>query len=67
MVTMFRVEPEDDGSRVTIATDWTPAGGFSGLMERLFAPGMLRKVYVEELGLLATYAPDVAASERAAA
>ena len=62
MVTEFRVEPEDAGSRVSIATQWTPAGGIGGLLERFFAPGMLRKVYVEELELLAAYAPSVAGS-----
>jgi hypothetical protein len=62
MVTEFRVEPEDAGSRVSIATQWTPAGGFGGLMERFLAPAMLRKVYVQELELLAAYAPSVAGS-----
>ncbi|HEY6571473.1 MAG TPA: SRPBCC family protein [Candidatus Limnocylindrales bacterium] len=59
MVTEFRVAPEGDGSRVTISTRWTPAGGLSGALERLFAPSMLRKVYVEELALLAGYAPTL--------
>jgi hypothetical protein len=62
MVTEFRVVPEGDGSRVTISTRWTPAGGLSGALERMFAPSMLRKVYVEELALLADYAPTVAAA-----
>ena len=37
-------------------------GGVNGLLERLFAPSMLRKVYVEELALVADYAPSVAAA-----
>ena len=62
MVTEFRVEPEDAGSRVSIATRGRRASGFGGLLERFFAPGMLRKVYVQELELLAAYAPSVAGS-----
>lgn len=62
MVTEFRVVPEDEGSRLSISTVWTPMGGINGLFERVFAPSMLRKVYLEELELLAAYAPSVAGS-----
>jgi hypothetical protein len=61
MVTEFRVVREDDGSRLSISTVWTPVGGLNGVLERLFAPAMLRKVYVEQLALVADYAPSVAA------
>lgn len=55
MVTTFTVDPDGAGSRVTIETRWrTP--GLKGLVERLVAPSMLRRVYVEELELLARYA-----------
>jgi uncharacterized protein YndB with AHSA1/START domain len=55
MRTTFTIAPHDDGgkSHVTIKSEWTPGGGFMGLMERLFSPGMLRRVYTEELDLLA--------------
>jgi hypothetical protein len=60
MVTFFRVTPERDGSHVEIATTWTAGAGINGLLERLFAPGMLTKVYREEVGLLQGYAAKVA-------
>ena len=62
MVTLFRVQDEGEGSHLTISTEWTPAGGLSGRLERRFAPGMLHKVYVEELGLIADYAGTLARS-----
>jgi len=47
--TTFTVEAMDhDTSRVTIHTTWTRRG-LRGLIERMVAPAMLRKVYVEEL------------------
>ena len=61
MVTEFRVVPEDAGSRLSISTVWTPLGGINGLLERVFAPSMLRKVYLEELALIADYAPTLSA------
>ena len=60
MVTTFHVVAEDAGSRLSIATVWTPMGGVNGLLERMFAPSMLRKVYLQELELVAAYAPSVA-------
>ena len=60
MVTVFRVQAEGDGAHVTISTEWTPQGGISGRLERLFAPSMLRSVYAEELDLLAGYAGTLA-------
>jgi polyketide cyclase/dehydrase/lipid transport protein len=62
MVTLFRIQDEGEGSHVTISTEWTPAGGLSGRLERRFAPGALHKVYVEELGLIADYATALASS-----
>jgi hypothetical protein len=61
MVTEFRVVPEGDGSRVVISTVWRPMGGVNGVLERIFAPSMLRRIYADELERLATYAPAVAA------
>ena len=54
-VTTFTVAPVDgSGARasVTIATEWT-ARGPAALMERLLAPPLLRRIYVEELRNLA--------------
>lgn len=53
LVTTFLVEPlEGNRCRVTIRTDYTRAG-LQGLVERLLAPPLLRKVYAAELELLA--------------
>jgi uncharacterized protein YndB with AHSA1/START domain len=49
LVSTFTVEPEGDRSRVRIATTWRGAGGVGGIFERLFAPRVLRGIYVEEL------------------
>ncbi|HXI16974.1 MAG TPA: SRPBCC family protein [Chloroflexota bacterium] len=47
--TTFSVEPEGD-QRARVRFDTVmEAGGLSGLMIRLFAPGMLRPVYADEL------------------
>lgn len=56
MTTTFRFLPGGDLTTVRIETTWTPRGGFGGLLERLFAPRMLSKVYADELDLLDTYA-----------
>ncbi len=58
MLTTFTVDPEQGGgSRVRIETCWY-AYGVRGLVERLVAPGMLRRVYRDELDLLDRYATD---------
>lgn len=59
IVTTFTVEPEADGSRVTIASDWQ-SGGVRGLVERLLAPRMLRRLYIDELDRLEAYAREQA-------
>ena len=56
-VTTFTVDPEDDGTRVTITTEYEQPGP-RGAIERLLVPPMLRKVYVEELRLLAQVAAE---------
>lgn len=58
LVTTFTVTPEGTGCRVRIETRWQGAGGFGGFMERLFAPGMLRGLYSDELGRLDRYMRD---------
>jgi hypothetical protein len=60
MVTTWTITPDGAGCRVRIATDWTSQGGFQGLIERLFAPGVMRKVYKDELARLDRYACEQA-------
>ena len=60
MLTTFLVDPQPDGgSLVRIETRWY-TDGIRGLVERIIAPGMLRKVYREELQLLDRYAAGAA-------
>jgi hypothetical protein len=54
--------PEGTGTRATISTTWTPQPGLRGVLERLFTPTLLRRIYVQELALLADHAPSLAAS-----
>ena len=57
LATTFTVTPLDGGkSKVRISTEWTASGGVQGLVERLFAPRMLRPVYEKELRQLADFA-----------
>ena len=57
VVTTFMVQPRDaDGARVEIATDLPTHDGLLGMLERIFATRFLRRVYREELDLLAKYA-----------
>lgn len=60
MLTTFTVDPEPGGgSRVRIETRWY-TDGLQGLVERIVAPGMLRRVYRDELELLERYATGLA-------
>ena len=56
MTTTFRFLPGGDLTTVRIETTWTPRAGVRGLLERLFAPRMLTRVYEDELGRLDEYA-----------
>jgi len=56
MTTTFRFLPGGDFTTVKIETTWTPRSGVRGMLERLFAPRMLTRVYEEELGRLDAYA-----------
>jgi hypothetical protein len=50
MVTMWTVQPVDDGtSTVAVRTVWNGAGGIGGFFERTFAPKGLRRVYLSML------------------
>jgi len=62
VLTTFTVDPEPGGGcLVRIETRWY-AYGIHGLVERLAAPGMLRRVYRDELELLDRYAAGMAAT-----
>jgi len=54
LVTSFTIDALTDKTcRVTLATIWNPQTGVSGAMERCIMPGVLRRVFRKELGLLA--------------
>jgi Polyketide cyclase / dehydrase and lipid transport len=55
MVTTWVVTPEGPGCRVRVETLWQGAGGVGGLVERLFAPRVLRRLYTDELERLDRY------------
>jgi hypothetical protein len=57
-VTTFTVDPVGDQSRVRIETSWEPSRGLAGLVERLIAPRLFRKLYTEELDLIGRWAID---------
>lgn len=54
LVATFTVVLEGSGSRIQFETTWQSAG-VTGLIERLFAPRMLRGVYLDELERLDRY------------
>jgi Polyketide cyclase / dehydrase and lipid transport len=58
-VTTWVVTPQGPGCRVRVETRWQGAGGVGGFFERLFAPGVLRRLYAEELERLDSYARTV--------
>lgn len=57
-VTTFTVSPRGATSVVEISTAWDGAGGIGGVFERMFAPRVLRAIYVDELKRLDTYARE---------
>lgn len=61
MLTTFTVDPEmAGGCQVRIESRWY-ADGMRGIVERLMAPRLLRRVYAAELNLLDRYAQDTPA------
>lgn len=56
LVTTFNVEPQGGKSLVRIHTSWDGAGGIGGFSEKTFAPGAMRRLYLDELDRLSTYA-----------
>jgi uncharacterized protein YndB with AHSA1/START domain len=62
LVTTFSVEPQGGKSLVRIHTSWDGAGGIGGFFEKTFAPGAMRRLYLDELDRLNTYAVQQQAS-----
>ena len=58
LVTTFTVTPRAASSLVCIETAWDGAGGIGGFFERLFAPRVMRSLYLDELKRLNTYARE---------
>ena len=56
LVTTFNVEPQGGKSLVRIHTSWDGAGCIGGFSEKTFAPGAMRRLYLDELDRLSTYA-----------
>lgn len=56
LVTTFSVEPQGGKSLVRILTSWDGASGIGGFFERTFAPKAMRRIYLDELDRLNTYA-----------
>jgi uncharacterized protein YndB with AHSA1/START domain len=56
MTTTFAFTPTDGGTTVRIQTTWQPGRGIGGILERLFAPRQLTRVYADELSRLEDYA-----------
>ncbi len=57
-VTTFTVAPAGGASRVQINSAWDGAGGIGGVLERMFAPRMMRAILTDELGRLDAYAHE---------
>jgi len=58
LVTTFTVTPRDGKSLVNITTSWDGAQGIGGFFERTFAPRAVRRLYLDELDRLNTYAAE---------
>ena len=58
-VAVAAVSPgQGTASLVQISTAWDGAGGIGGLFERMFAPRVLRAIYLDELSRLGAYARE---------
>ena len=56
VVTTMHVDPlGDQRCRLTFASDFTASRGFMGFMERLTMPGITRRIYKQEMQILADY------------
>lgn len=65
-LTTFTIEPVENGrfSSVTIDTDYV-RGGIAGIFEKMVVPGLLRRIYTEELMKLESVASVAAIGEEA--
>lgn len=57
-VTTFTVSPQGPASLVQISTTWDGAQGIGGFFERMFAPRVMRAIYLDELNRLDAYARE---------
>jgi uncharacterized protein YndB with AHSA1/START domain len=57
-VTTFTVSPQGTASLVQISTSWDGAHGIGGFFERMFAPRVMRAIYLDELNRLDAYARE---------
>jgi hypothetical protein len=57
-VTTFTVSPQGPGSLVQISSTWDGAQGIGGFFERMFAPRVMRGIYLDELSRLDAYARE---------
>ena len=57
LATTFTVTPAGSGAHVRIETAWT-SSGVRGFIEKLVAPRMLQRIYIEELDRLERYARE---------
>lgn len=59
LVTFFAVDPTPTGCRVSFRSNWSPARGIAGLLERWLVPAHVGRVFEDELSRLAAYAAAV--------
>ena len=57
-VTRFTVDAAGSQCHLQIETSWEPSSWVAGLIERLVAPGLFRKLYADELDLIERWAID---------
>ena len=57
-MTTFTITPDGRESLIRIETAWPGAGGLAGMVERLVAPRLLRRLYVDELARLDRHARE---------
>jgi uncharacterized protein YndB with AHSA1/START domain len=60
--TTFRVTPESGGALVRIENEFRASPGLRGVIERIIAPPVLRRLLAEELARLEAYARSVPVS-----
>lgn len=58
LTTTFTLTPNvnPNKTKVTITTTWPQKAGLAGLLDRLFTPLIMRRIYREELAILQQYA-----------